>query len=79
MPFVTLRWSLLNQLKTGDLRDSLVMKGISYISKKAVSKVLSAALFLSHSLHRDIVRKAFNRGFAVAGDERPEGFVWAPD
>jgi hypothetical protein len=54
------------------------MKGISYISKKLSPRYFYRA-FLPHSLHGDIVRKDLIRGFAVADDERPEGFAWAID
>jgi hypothetical protein len=57
---------------------SMIAKCPSYISRK-LSPRYFGSYFLFHRLNRDIVRKAFHRSFAVAGDERPEGFAWATD
>jgi hypothetical protein len=53
----------------------LVTKGVSYISKKVVSKVFLLHFFVSQSAWRYCAEGSKLR-FAVAGDERPEGFAW---
>jgi hypothetical protein len=55
---------------------SMIVKRSSYISRKLSPRYFSS-YFLFHRLNEDIVRKTLNRDFAVAGDERPEGFAWA--
>jgi hypothetical protein len=55
---------------------SMIVKCSSYISRKLSPRYFSS-YFLLHRLNGDIVRKTLTQGFAVAGDERPEGFAWA--
>jgi hypothetical protein len=75
-PFATLRWSRLNQLRTSDLSGSGSQRVCLIFLQKLSPRYFYCA-FLSHSLYKDIVQRALDRGFAVAGDERPEGFAWA--